>query len=158
MCMSVIPDNMPAWAGTGPLYRYRYCAWQAHMCIASSYDVVGTGSADCRLLIWGYTLTDGLLGGRRSWGLVAARGGHSKPVTCVACFRSIAISGSADHTVQLWKTGTDERDYVYTTPCGHADAVTCLAVLSDEIVDSGQTGTESASGNLPAGRSESGEW
>lgn len=66
--------------------------------------------------------------------VVGALRGHTKAILCLAVAGDVVCSGSADHTVRVWRRreGEEDRRYSCLAVCeGHAKPVKCLAASVD---------------------------
>ncbi|KAI6685873.1 hypothetical protein NL676_031786 [Syzygium grande] len=89
-------------------------------------------------------------GGEHCMVVVGALRGHTKAILCLAVAGDVVCSGSADHTVRVWRRrdGEEDRRYSCLAVCeGHAKPVKCLAASVDVDGDgdggshSGRSGT-----------------
>ncbi|XP_010046451.2 protein JINGUBANG [Eucalyptus grandis] len=103
--------------------------------------ILYSGACDRSILVWEKVQDGGRNrgseGGSSGEGehymvVVGALRGHSKAILCVAVVGDVVCSGSADHTVRVWRRMGEDRSYSCLAVCeGHAKPVKCLAAAAD---------------------------
>ncbi|KAI3412294.1 WD_REPEATS_REGION domain-containing protein [Psidium guajava] len=118
--------------------------------------ILYSGACDRSILVWekvqdeerGSKGTNGGGEGEHYMVVVGALRGHTKAILCLAVAGDVVCSGSADHTVRVWRRKGEDRSYSCLAVCeGHAKPVKCLAASVD--VDGGDgedSGSHSGSG------------
>ncbi|XP_048136776.1 protein JINGUBANG-like isoform X2 [Rhodamnia argentea] len=117
--------------------------------------ILYSGACDRSILVWERVQdegrrgkgTDGGVEGEHYMAVVGALRGHTKAVLCLAVAGDVVCSGSADHTVRVWRREGEDRSYSCLAVCeGHAKPVKCLAASVDVDGDGEGSGSPSGSG------------